>query len=275
MTHGETLVITKTQVPDQYRRPLDDQIATYNQGRSIQQVARIPDTKDMPLDDRRHWLKIPGVICVYVDMVGSTLLSATNHEKSTAGAFQLFTDTAVRLFDTFDAAYIDVRGDGVFALFDVDQPYRAVASAITFKTFAKEEFVPRVEKDTGLTLGAHIGIDQKTVLVKKLGIRQRGGRGDRQNEVWAGKPVNMAAKLASRTSAGQLLASDRFFNRITHERVRMSCGCPNGVPKPLWTERDVSADRIFDFDKAYLLDSNWCSTHGAAFCDSVMRLDKC
>lgn len=267
-------MISTNQLPEQYRRPLDAQIAIYSQGRSIQQVARIPDTKDIPLDDRSHWLKIPGVICVYVDMVDSTHLSAMNHDNSTAGAFQLFSDSAVRLFDAFEASYIDVRGDGVFALFDVDQPYRAVAAAISFKTFAKEEFVPRIEKDTGLTLGAHIGVDQKTVLVKKLGIRQRGGRGDRQNEVWAGKPVNMAAKLASLTTAGQLLVSERVYNRVTHEKVRMSCGCPNGVPKPLWTERDVSADRRFDFSKVYLLESNWCQSHGAAFCESTVSLDK-
>ena len=57
----------------------------------------------------------------FVDMKGSTQLSATNHEKSTAGAYQLFTGTAVRLFDAFDAPYINVRGDGVFALFDQDR----------------------------------------------------------------------------------------------------------------------------------------------------------
>jgi class 3 adenylate cyclase len=130
-------------------------------------------------------------------MMGSTKLSAEAHDNSTAGAYQLFTGTAVRLFSEFEAPYIDVRGDGVFALFNSDQPYRALAAAVTFKTFAREEFTPRIKEKTEQAVGSHLGIDQKTVLVRKLGLKRHAERTDRQNEVWAGKPVNMAAKLAS------------------------------------------------------------------------------
>jgi hypothetical protein len=120
-------------------------------------------------------------------MLGSTQLSASIHENSTAGAYQLFTGTGVECFDRFEASYIDVKGDGVFALFNGNQPYRALAAAVTFKTFAKEEFVPRIKDVTGLTVGCHIGIDEKLVLVRKLGLKRYAERSDRQNEVWAGK----------------------------------------------------------------------------------------
>ena len=70
-------------------------------------------------------------------MLGSTQFSASTHENATAGAYQLFTGTAVAIFDSFEASYIDVKGDGVFALFNGDQPYRALAAAVTFKTFSK------------------------------------------------------------------------------------------------------------------------------------------
>lgn len=55
----------------------------------------------------------------------------------------------MRLFNAFEASYIDVRGDGVFALFNRDHPYRALAAAVTFKAFVHEEFVPRIKKKTG------------------------------------------------------------------------------------------------------------------------------
>lgn len=243
---------------------------------------KIPDTTDIPIENPRHWLKIPDVICVFVDMIGSTRLSADAHDNSTAGAYQLFTGTAVKLFSQFEAPYIDVRGDGVFALFDRDQPYRAFASAVTFKTFAHEEFVARIKDATDVEVGSHIGIDQKTVLVRKLGFKRYRGRSDRQNEVWAGKPVNMAAKLAALSKDNQLLVSDRYFENIQHELVLLSCGCTwdedgnrvEGEKRELWTEEDVSEDDRFDFGKIHSLYSNWCEIHGKEYCEEILELDE-
>lgn len=213
------------------------------------------------------------MICVFVDMKGSTQLSATTHDTGTAGAYQLFTGTAVRLFHAFDSPYIDVRGDGVFALFNQDQVYRAIAAAVTFKTFAYEVFAPKIKEMTSLVIGAHIGIDRKTVLVRKIGLKRHGDRSDRQNEVWAGKPINMASKLAAMGDANTLFASDRYYEWITDEHIRKSCGCPTVEKKDLWQAVDVSEDPKFDFHTAYKLTSNWCSTHGKEYCDAILALD--
>ncbi|MBZ0111192.1 MAG: hypothetical protein K8J08_01895 [Thermoanaerobaculia bacterium] len=265
-------MILDTQLPKQFRDVIDDQVATYARGRAISTTNHIPDTTEIPIENQRHWLKIPDVVCVFVDMLGSTLLGATTHDKSTAGAFQLFTGSAVRLFSEFESPYIDVRGDGAFALFDSDQPHRALAAAVTFKTFAELEFTPRVRADTGVQVGCHIGIDQKTVLVRKVGFKRYRGRSDRQNEVWAGKPVSMAAKLAAMTKNGELLTSDRYYNNLTADRARFSCDC-GGRRSLLWAEVDVSGDSNFDFDTSYRLGSCWCRIHGAEYCESVLAAD--
>jgi class 3 adenylate cyclase len=206
-------------------------------------------------------------------MIGSTQLSAQKHARGTARAYQFFTGTAVDLFHEFDAPYIDVRGDGVFGLFNQDQTYLALAAAVTFKTFVEVEFVPRFEKDTGIELGAHIGIDQGTVLVRRIGLKRRNDRTDRQNEVWAGKPVNMSSKLAGMAQAGELLVSDRYFRRIKHELVQMSCGCPDEKKEELWTEVDVTEKPQFDFETAHCLTSRWCETHGEEYCNAIVALD--
>ena len=267
-------MIAETQLPEEYRQIVQQQLDIYRKGRSITVVNSIPEPDDIPLDNQKHWLRIPDVICVFVDMLGSTRLSAETHDKSTAGAYQLFTGTAVRLLDAFDAAYIDVRGDGVFALFDSDSPYRALAAAVTHKTFADLVFAPEIKTATKVEVGCHIGIDQRTVLVRRIGLRRRSGRTDRQNEVWAGRPVNMASKLASQTQHDQLLVSDRFYARLKSDLVLKSCGCPSGTRKDLWSRVDVSADPKFDFKTAYLLTSNWCENHGAEYCRSILALDK-
>lgn len=266
--------IQENQLPDYLKSVIQGEINVFNESRSVTVRNEIPDTNEIPIENPTYWFKIPDVICVFVDMLGSTKLSAAHHEKSTAGAYQLFTNTAVKIFHEMDAPYIDVRGDGVFALFNSNQVYRAFVSAVSFKTFADLEFVPRIKQLTSIDIGCHVGIDQKTVLVRKMGLKKKNGRSDRQNEVWAGKPVNMAAKLASLSKHNQLLVSDRYYNNLSDNKARTSCGCPGGVPVDLWKPMDVNANKMFDFDIAYSLESNWCTVHGKKYFDELLALDK-
>jgi class 3 adenylate cyclase len=270
-------MIKGDQLPAIYKEEIDEQIAIFDERRTFEERRQIPDTKDIPIVDKGRWFRIRSVNSVFVDMKGSTQLSASTRESDTAGAYQLFTGTGVALFDRFEAPYIDVRGDGVFALFNSGQEYRAFCAAVTFKTFAKEEFIPRINAKTGLSLGCHIGIDQKLVLVRKLGLKRYSDRTDRQNEVWAGKPVNMSSKLASLAQENEIFVSDRFYEKITDDRARLSCGClggkPGGQKTPLWTESDLSTDSRFDFKKAYVLKSPWCERHGKEYCEALLALD--
>ena len=260
-------------IPSRFQTIIDEQVKLYDQKRTIDNRNSIPLPNAIPLNNRLHWFKIPNVISVFVDMKGSTQLSAQKHEGGTAGAYQLFTGTAVYLFHEFNTPYIDVRGDGVFGLFNQDQVYLALAAAVTFKTFAETIFVPKLKEKTRIELGAHIGIDQGTVLVRRIGLKRQGDRTDRQNEVWAGKPVNMSSKLAGMAGAGELLVSDRYFQRIKHDRVRKLCGCPSNKKVDLWTPVDVKKDPKFDFETAYCLKKRWCVIHGEEYCNAIMALD--
>lgn len=270
--------IAETQLPQRFRDVVDAQVSIYGNPVSVDQKTKIPPTQDIPLDNPNKWFRIPDVICVFVDMVGSTKLSASMARAGLGSAYQLFTGTAIRLFDAFDAPYIDIKGDGVFALFNDAQAHTAFAAAVSFKTFAKEVFTPRIKKRTEVDVGCHIGIDQKNVFVRRMGLRRVEGRTDKQNEVWAGKPVNMAAKLCSLAKDGELYVSDRYHRRIaTDERVTLSCGCEGGKYTgkrvPLWAEIDLDQDERFDFDRAFRLGSVWCETHGSEFCEAVIALD--
>jgi class 3 adenylate cyclase len=268
------LIMDDNQIPSEYNEIIDEQLEIYNDGRSITKVNSIPKTKDIPIENEGHWNKIPDVICVYADMINSTKLSAKNHDQSTAGAYQLFTNTIVKLFHQIDAPYIDVKGDGVFALFNKNQVYTAFASAINVKTFAENVFVPKIKDNTDLDIGCHLGVDQKTVLVRKVGLKKYDDRTDRQNEVWAGKPVNMAAKLASKSNHSELLVSDRYFSKLEDDLVLYSCGCPGGEKAYLWEEINLEDDDIFDFDKAHKLESHWCENHGAEYFQNIIELDE-
>lgn len=260
---------------------IEEQIEIYKRGTTIQNQNNIPSTEKIRIessDKPWHWLKIPDVICVFVDMKGSTQLSATRQDKTMAGVYQLFTNTAIKIFHHFQTPYIDIKGDGVFALFNQDQVYRALAATVTFKTFVRKKFTPIIKaKTNGIEVGGHYGIDQKTVLVRKIGLKVNPNRDDphRQNEVWAGKPVNMAAKLASMAEMDELLVSERYFDRIKDPHALSSCGCINGKEtqesKDLWTLKNVSESGKFDFDTAYSLKSIWCKKHGKEYCNKLLE----
>ena len=256
---------------------VDEAISIYQDAVSITNMNKIPDTQQIPIENPRQWLKIPDVICIFADMKGSTQLSASRHQNSTAKAYQLYTGTAVRIFNDFDPPYIDVRGDGVLALFNADQPHRALAAAVSFKTFASQHFGRLVNKDNDLDVGSHIAIDVKPVLVRRMGLKVRDGRTDRQNEVWAGRPVNMAAKLAGMTEDDELIVSDRYFRMLKNDAALKSCGCnfggSGGEPLSLWDDKDLEDDDRFDFNKGKSLKTTWCSIHGREFCTKLLDAD--
>src|SRR4051812_40470787 len=79
-----TSTIPETQLPSFLRQVVDEQLDIFQQGRSITNYNAIPSTDQIPIENQRHWLKIPNVICVFVDMKGSTRLSATNRDRDGA-----------------------------------------------------------------------------------------------------------------------------------------------------------------------------------------------
>ena len=267
----------QSQYLDSINDIISERITVFKENNSITHKNTIPDNGNFPLKNNQ-WLKIKEVICVYVDMRNSTKLSATNHEKSTASVYELFTGSAVRIFHEFEAKYIDVKGDGVFALFNKNEVFRALTAAVSFKTFAELTFKKLVnEKIDNINIGFHMGIDQKTVLVKQIGLKDDQSRDSRKNEVWAGKPINMAAKLAARSNDNELWVSDRYYKQLNNDLVVKSCGCSNGKEtnekQELWDDLDVSGDNNFDFDKVYILKSIWCNRHGKEWCEEILKLD--
>ena len=88
----------------------------------------------------------------------------------------------------------------------------------------------------------------------------------------------MAVKLSAKAARGEMIVSDRYFNKLANDLVLKSCGCNNNIhngPKEnLWTEIDVTFDDMLDFDKAYLLKSIWCPMHGKKYCSDIIALDR-
>ena len=249
---------------------------------------QIVDQKDVPKEGPANgglWWRIPGATDVFADLKRSTYISVSGSRKDAAYAYTYSLRAMAVIFDKFGARYIDIQGDGVFGLFSgKDSTFSAAACAITMKTQMERVVEPRFRKDAsteqGLKVG--IGVDQGTLLVRRLGLRNTG-----QNEVWAGRPVKAAAKLSSVAGDNQVVVSDRVFagygnaSKIRQRALLWSCGCSAGKLKAglsltegqtthLWTKVAVPKKLGLGFHSAYSLKTMWCGKHGPEFCEAVV-----
>ena len=258
---------------------LDDQAKL---GVQISANDQVPETGPA---NRGVWWRIGNVTAVFADLKRSTDLSTSEEPRVAAIAYTYFIRTMTVILDRFSARYIDIQGDGIFGLFSgPGSAFLGAAAAITMKTEMERAVVPRFNQDasTQWELKAGVGIDQGTLLVRRLGLR-----GTKQNEVWAGRPVSVAAKLSSLADDNQVVVSDRVFagyqkaSRLRQRALIWSCGCSNGtagagldVPigetSCLWEKAAAPGHLGLDFESVYKLKSLWCKRHGVEFCETLV-----
>lgn len=258
---------------------LSDQLAL---GVHVDPYQNVPETGP---SNQGVWWRITNVTAVFADLKGSTKLSAEESRSNSAVAYTLFIRAMSIILDRFEARYIDIQGDGIFGLFSgPSSRFLAAACAITMRSEVERVVDVRFRRNTSaeseLTVG--IGIDEGTLLVRRLGLR-----GTKQNEVWVGKPVNMAAKLSSEAGANQVVVSDRVFGQyrqasgLRQRALIWSCGCGGGTQGAgldtlsghtlnLWREEPAPTNLGLDFYTMHRLESHWCRIHGSEFCEAIV-----
>jgi hypothetical protein len=92
------------------------------------------DVGSLPITARK-WVKMNDIVAVVADLKNSTQLGTGSKAASTASIYQAATGGVVTTFDRFNANFIQIQGDGAFALFWGDLRYeRAACAGITIKT---------------------------------------------------------------------------------------------------------------------------------------------
>jgi len=237
------------------------------------------DADELPDAGGETWYRVPDVVAVFADLEGSTKLSVGKHPASTAAIYRAAMNNAVACLHEFSADFIQIQGDGAFGLFWGRRAVeRALCSGITVRTYSQESLEPALQTrwpNAPLT-GFKVGVANGSVLVKKVGTRRNA---DEQEPIWAGKPVNYAAKAAQQADRGQLIVTGSIWVEIEdNDYLVTSCGHSGGfssTPEPLWT--DVLIDKIgHDRDDAAgrLLKSVWCEHCGPGFVVSILAGEK-
>jgi len=95
----------------------------------IEEVDEFPEPDDLHLE-RRIWKKIDEVVVVSADLKGSTKLNFKKYAQTSAQLYEAVTGNMVRIVDEFDPGFIDIQGDGLFALYHGERRYeRAFCAA--------------------------------------------------------------------------------------------------------------------------------------------------
>ena len=250
------------------------------------QITRRNEVPDRGPTNAGVWFQIPQVTTVFADLKSSTELNATESPRVAALAYTYFIRAMTVTFNRFDAKFIDIQGDGIFGLFSGQgSTFLSAACAITMKTLMERDVSVRFKKDARVDweLTAGFGIDREMLLVRQLGLR-----GTKQNEVWAGKPVNVAAKLSAIATANEMVVSDRVYSSYQgasnlRQRVLLwTCGCersvvgrgldvPQGRTTYLWEHESTPQGLGLDFENIHRLRSCWCKIHGSEFCETLVE----
>lgn len=256
---------------------LDDLAATTkSELASMPEVVDVTDdlnVSTLPITARR-WTRLKDVTVVVADLKNSTQLGTGSKAASTASIYEAGTGGIVSIFDGFGADFIQIQGDGAFAIFWGDYRYeRALCAGITVKTNSLD-LAAQIETKWPLKpeTGFKVGIASGRVLVKRVGTPRNSAQ---QEPVWAGKPVNFATKAAQCADRHQMIVTGSVWDHIaSNDYLTFSCTC-NDPSDSIW--EDFTIDRLSEDEPerhGRLLTSAWCSIHGEEYCSAILNGEK-
>lgn len=257
---------------------------TRDVGRVLEKNPLVEDRPDLLADELpdasgETWFRVEGVVAVFVDMEGSTNLSVGRHPASTAAIYRAAMKNAVRILHEFDADFIQVQGDGAFGLFWGDRAVeRGVCAAITTTTFSGQSLELQLAAKwpeappTGFKAGVAVG----RVLVKNIGTPRNPHE---QEPIWAGKPVNYAAKAAQQASRGEVIVTSSIWAAIENNDY-LAFACNHDEDKQnldayapeLW--EPIEIHKLDDSESerhGHICRSHWCYECGPSFVRAVLN----
>ena len=221
----------------------------------------------------RRWARVKEIVAVVADLKNSTRLgTGRQRASSTASIDEAAVHPLVDILTKFDADDIAIQGDGAVGLFWGERRLeRAMCAGITIKTFSEKHLEARLEKkwDDLPPTGFKVGVAASQVLVKRIGK----ARTRHQEEVWAGKAVNYAAKAAQEADRRQLVVTGSVWDRVEqNDYLAISCGCSSEAPSDaIWADVEISRLPEDDEDRyGRVLNANWCDNCGPHFCEAVL-----
>lgn len=99
--------------------------------------------------ESRKWARLKDVVVVAGDLKNSTQLGFNKHVGSSASIYEAAMTSSVKAVKEFTPNFIDIQGDGFFALFHGERAVeRGICAAVTLKTLSYKELGPHLTAQT-------------------------------------------------------------------------------------------------------------------------------
>lgn len=220
------------------------------------------------------WVKYDQVVAVSADLKNSTqLLESSLFNKSVAAIHDAAVGSLESIFGGLKSDFVDIQGDGAFALFTGEQRFeKALVAAVSISSYSRdvlEKALQRKWGDQGPKTGFKTGISSGSILAKKIGEDK-----DSRSPVWIGTPVNYAVKIGSEVEIHEIGISKSVAEAISSNQYLMySCGHNRSEtkrdPKILWKNKTFETINSEEKD-GLLLAVHWCEFCGDDFIESIL-----
>src|SRR4051812_35174393 len=140
---------------------------------------------------------------MFVDLVGSTALSARLDPEDTREVLRAYQNTVAGEVARVDGHVAKLMGDGVLAYFGFPRAHEDDAERAVRAGLAVAETVARLATPAGETLAARVGIATGLVVVGDLV-----GEGAAQEEAVVGETPNLAARLQEMAEPGTVAVAE-------------------------------------------------------------------
>jgi len=175
----------------------------------VAEIKTIPEIHDLPF--RKGFIETS---VLFVNLRGSLDLTEERGSSTVAKIYKCFINEMVHAATYWNGKIRGFAGDKIMLLSDADgrQANRALDIAITMQTIVKHILSPRLEKMYKEEISCGFGIDFGKMLVAKV---------DTNNDlVWMGRPANVASKLADEAIGGEIIVTDRIYDRLRDDHKK-------------------------------------------------------
>jgi class 3 adenylate cyclase/tetratricopeptide (TPR) repeat protein len=140
---------------------------------------------------------------IFVDLVGSTELSASLDPEDMREVIRAYQDTCAGIITRFEGFVAKFMGDGVLAYFGYPKAHEDEAERAVRAGLALAEAIARLTTTAGEPLSARIGMATGVVVVGDLI-----GEGAAQEQAVVGDTPNLAARLQGLAEPGQVVIAE-------------------------------------------------------------------
>ncbi len=177
------------------------------------------DVVNKIIEDGEESIKLGGhkrdVTAMFLDIRGFTTISENNDPEQVVAILNEYLTIATDIILKNNGILDKYTGDGLMALFnvpyDIENPeYMCIKSAFEIMESSKALYSKTNEK-YGVTIGFGIGINCGEAIVGNIGSTKR------MDYTAIGDTINTAARLESNAKAGQILISEKVYEKVKHQ----------------------------------------------------------